>query len=277
MSRQRSPGERSSGRSTSVVLLRQVPGDSPVHRLWAGTKLLAVTALSLTLSFAPSWSSLGLVFAFVVVSGLLARIPVGALPRFPWPFWAFIAFGGFVTLLAGGQPHLHVGGSTVGLGGLDVYARFTAVGLTLVAASLMVGWTTPLGEIAPALARLGRPLRRLRVPVDEWALVVALCVRSLPLLVDELRTLVAARRLRPRPKLDKGGSGWAPLDEVADLMTAGLAVALRRAVDLAEAITARGGLVVVPSRARPPGRADVVALISTGALCCAAGALYATS
>ena len=68
----------------------------------------------------------------------------------------------------------------------------------LVVSAALVGWTTQLGAVAPALARLARPLRVLRLPVDEWIVAIALALRCLPLLIDEMRTLAAARRLRYR-------------------------------------------------------------------------------
>ena len=42
--------------SRPVVLLRPVPGDSAVHRLWAGTKLIAVFGISVLLTFYPGWA-----------------------------------------------------------------------------------------------------------------------------------------------------------------------------------------------------------------------------
>ena len=44
-----------------VVLLRPVPGTSAIHDLWAGTKLLAVGAISVLLTFYPGWIPIGLV------------------------------------------------------------------------------------------------------------------------------------------------------------------------------------------------------------------------
>ena len=44
-----------------VVLLRPVPGDSVIHRLWAGTKLLTVFVLSALLTFYPGWVGIGAV------------------------------------------------------------------------------------------------------------------------------------------------------------------------------------------------------------------------
>jgi energy-coupling factor transport system permease protein len=106
-----------------------------------------------------------------------------------------------------------------------------------------------------------------RVPVDEWAVAVALCVRSLPLLVDELRTLVAARRLRPAPPRPGRSTLQRWLDEPVDLLVAALAVSMRRAGELAEAITARGGTGLIAARARRPRVADALALLIVAAAC----------
>ena len=48
---------------TPVVLLRPVPGDSVIHRLWAGTKLIAVAGIGVLLTFYPGWVPIGLVAA----------------------------------------------------------------------------------------------------------------------------------------------------------------------------------------------------------------------
>jgi len=94
-----------------------------------------------------------------------------------------------------------------------------------------------MADLAPALRRLLAPLRLARFPVDELATAVALTVRCLSLLVDELRTLqaachvrrAAARGVRPR------------LVELHDLLVVALVVAMRRARELGQAIDARGG------------------------------------
>jgi energy-coupling factor transport system permease protein len=114
------------------------------------------------------------------------------------------------------------------------------------------------------------PLRLVRVPVDEAAVAVALCLRSLPLLVDELRTLVAARRLRPPPPRPGRSTLQRWLDEPVDLMVAALAVAMRRAGELAEAITARGGTGLVAARVGRPRMGDAVTLLVVAGVCAGA-------
>ncbi|MCL2394649.1 MAG: ATP-binding cassette domain-containing protein [Acidimicrobiaceae bacterium] len=263
-----SPARPRRRRARSFVLLRRVGSDSPVHRLWAGTKLLAVAALSLTVSIRPAWSTTALVAAAVVGSALLARIPARAVPRLPWAFWAFVVVGAMFTLLSGGKPYVTVGGTRVGLGGVESYALFTLLSIVLFGASLMIGWTTPSADVAPALVRLGRPFRLLRLPVDEWAVTMALAVRSLPLLIDELRTLIAARRLRPR-FVDKDGKGDRTVDLV-ELCAAALVVALRRSDEMGVAIRVRGGTTNFAAGAGSPRRADVFALLIVAAICAVA-------
>jgi energy-coupling factor transport system permease protein len=256
-----------------VTLLRDLQIDSPIRRLWAGTKLLCVAALSITLSYFPSWLSIGVTTTVFLSAVLLGRIPAGAWPRPPRWFWIMLVVTGGLSSMAGGSPYVHVGGAVIGLGGIDNYSKFVGIGILLLLLAAVMGWTTPLGEIAPALSKLMRPLRWLKVPVDELAVAVALCVRSLPLLVSELRTLIAARRLRPAPARPDRTSVDRWLDELVDLLVAALAVSVRRSGELAEAITARGGIGLVAARVGGPGWSDLVALGVVVAACVAAPVL----
>lgn len=70
--------------------------------------------------------------------------------------------------------------------------------MVLLGLGALVSWTTNVAQIAPAVAALGRPLRVLRIPVDDWSVALALALRTFPMLIDEFRVLYAARRLRPR-------------------------------------------------------------------------------
>lgn len=254
-------------RPPRVTLLREIKIDSPVHRMWAGTKLLAVAAVSLVLPYYPSWPAIGFFVLLLALTARVARIPKGAWPRLPLWFWVVLLVSGGLASLAGGSPHLTVGGTLLGFGALDAWARFVAIGVVLLGAAAMLGWTTPLGDIAPALSKLLAPLRLIRVPVDEAAVTVALSVRSLPLMVDELRTLVAARRLRPMPPRPGRTTAQRWLEEPVDLIVAALAVAMRRAGELAEAITARGGTGLVAARTQRPGWGDGVAVLVVACVC----------
>lgn len=261
-----------------VVLLRPVPGTSAIHELWAGSKLLIVAGIGVLLTFYPGWVPIGAVALLVALAARIAHIPRGVLPTVPGFLWFLLVLGGVTAAFAGGSPHLSVGSLEVGLGGLLNFLRITALSIVLLGLGGMVSWTTNVAEIAPAVAKLGRPLERLRIPVDDWAVALALALRAFPMLIEEFSTLYAARRLRPKDDdLALRGSRrkrWGA--EVIDLLAAAITVALRRADEMGDAITARGGagqIVAVPSG---PARRDWVAFAVVIAVCGAALALELT-
>jgi energy-coupling factor transport system permease protein len=234
-----------------TMVLREVPGDSVVHRLWAGTKLIAAGALSVLLMALPTWPTLGLVAGFLIVTGAVAGVPPSALPRPPRWVWALIALGGALN-------------AVVGTAALVNYIQTVVLASLLFVGALVISWTTPMSDVAPAIATLARPLRRLGVPVDEWAVALALCLRSLPMLLEEMRVLRAARRLRPHNLAQYRDRREHPL---VDIITATMAVSLRRAGELGEAITARGGTGQLAAHPTAPRRADAVALTTVALVC----------
>jgi energy-coupling factor transport system permease protein len=260
-----------------VVLLRPVPGDTVIHRLWAGTKLIAVAGIGVLLTFYPGWVPIGLVAALILTTAGLAHIQRGALPSIPRWLWVLIFLGGLTATFSGGSPVIDIGSVELALGGLLTFLRITAVSIVLLGLGAMVSWTTNVAEIAPAVATLGRPLRLLRIPVDDWAVALALALRAFPMLIDEFRVLYAARRLRPKmvPATRRGRRRrWAL--EVVDLLAAGITVALRRADEMGDAITARGGAGQISATPSGPKRADWVALVIVAVVCAVALALELT-
>jgi energy-coupling factor transport system permease protein len=251
-----------------VVLLRPVPGDTVVHRLWAGTKLLTVAGIGVLMTFYPGWIPIGLVALLVVVTAWLAGVRRSAVPSVPLWLWLILLLGGVTATFGGGDPHVVLGGVTVGLGGLLSFLRITALSLVLLGLGMLVSWTTNVAEIAPAIAKLGRPLKVLRLPVDDWAVTIALALRAFPMLIDEFRVLFAARRLRPRdPALTRRDRRRRWAVELIDLLSAAVTVALRRADEMGDAITARGGSGQISAlRSRPQWR-DAAAMGIVVALC----------
>jgi energy-coupling factor transport system permease protein len=250
--------QRTRGRDTELRFLRYLPGDTVVHRIWAGTKILAVAAVSLALSLRPSWPTLGIVGIIVVLSLLAARIPRGAVPRIPGWIISVLVAGGVVSIMWGPEPHDRILGVSISTTALDQWTRLLLVGVELLALAAVVAWTPRLGDLAPAMRKLMRPLRVLRVPVDELTVAIALCVRCFPLLAEELRILLAARRLRP--ELQAPGFR-ASMREPIDLLVAATTVCLRRSRELADAIEARGGFGEVSDAAGRPRLRDAVVLV----------------
>ena len=248
--------------ATELHFLRHVPGDSPVHRMWAGTKLLVVAGVGIAVVAQPSWAAQAVAAALLAAALIVCRVPLTAVPRPPRWFFYAIAFAGFLALTAGGKPEIHTPGLSLGFGGLIDWLRFTTLTVIVLGFAVVLGWTTHLADLGPALTRLFSPLRLVRFPVDEVVAAVTLCVRCLPLLVDELRTLYAVRQLR-HPEVPTTLRG--EVLNLHDLLVGALVSALRRARELADAVDGRGGVGPAPRlpvRLRLP---DYVALFVTTA------------
>lgn len=254
---------------SSPTLLRQVPGNTVIHRLWAGTKLVCVVLIGLTLTLVPSWPALGATAVLLAVLVAVARVPRAVLPHVPWWFWLALGLGALLNVPAGGTPEVSLGPVTVGLGAVLIYVRVTVLAFVLLGISLMVGLTTAMADIAPAFARLARPLKWLRLPVEEWAVTVGLCLRAVPLFAEEWSVLRAAQRLRPVPEGRRRRSLDQLFTEGLDMLSAAMAVSLRRSAELGDAVTARGGTGQLTARRVRLGLRDVVALVLVAAFCAA--------
>jgi energy-coupling factor transport system permease protein len=228
--------------------------------MWAGTKLLVVGGIGVAVVAEPSWVSQGIAAVILAAALVSCRVSLTAVPRPPKWFFYAIAFAGFLALTAGGKPEIHTPGFSIGFGGLIDWLRFTTLTVIVLGFAIVLGWTTHLADLGPALTRLFAPFRLLRLPVDEIVGAVTLCVRCLPLLVDELRTLYAVRRLR-HPEVPT--TLREEVVNLHDLLVGALVSALRRAREMADAIDGRGGVGPAPRLPVHLRIPDYVALLVT--------------
>ena len=251
-----------------VVLLRPVPGGTVIHELWAGTKLVAVAVVGVLMTLYPGWVPIALIAILVLVTARIAHIPRGVLPTVPRWLWGLLALGALTASFAGGSPHVVIGSVDLGLGGILKFLHVTVLSIVLLGLGGLVSWTTNVAEIAPAAAKLGKPLRLLKLPVDDWAIALSLALRAFPMLIDEFRVLFAARKLRPREDAGTPGERRHRMSrEVIDLLAAAVTVALRRADEMGDAITARGGAGQISALPSRPTWIDGVALTIVLAVC----------
>lgn len=238
-----------------------ISGSSPVHACDARVKLVLLVAYSVTLFLVSTWAGLGLCalafVAAVAASGIAPRrffgllAPVYVLAAFT------IVFNGFsfdvvqaasagvpgglgdvsAGVLAEVQPVALVG--TFGLvpAGLARGCFFAARIVLLVVASLVVTYTTTSTALTDALAAFMKPLRRLRVPVDDVAMVFSLALRFIPVTAEEFGRVHDAQWARGAAFSE--GSLWARLRAWQTVLIPLFVGLFRRADSLAVAMDAR--------------------------------------
>lgn len=190
-----------------------VPGRSPVHRVRPGLKLLLLLlAGAATVLVDRPWQ-VGAALLVVLILYAVARIRLSLLARQARPLlWVLLLVGAFHVVLNGWERAVVVVGVIV----------------SLVLLAGLVTLTTRTEDLVAVLVRVLGPARRLGVDPERVGLLLALSLRSVPVVVElaeEVRDAQRARGLTSSPR-----AFAVPL----------VIRALRHADELGEALVARG-------------------------------------
>lgn len=122
--------------------------------------------------------------------------------------------------------------------GVWLLVSLFAVFLILYTLSLLLTMTTPPIALIEGLTMLLSPLRRLRLPVDDFALMALLALRFIPTLFEEFEQLMKAQMSRGADYAH--GSIRQRIQSLIALFVPLMKGVLRRAGELATALEARG-------------------------------------
>ncbi|MCF6742799.1 energy-coupling factor transporter transmembrane protein EcfT [Blastococcus sp. KM273128] len=209
-----------------MTLALYVPRRSPVHRVPAGGKLLALAALAVLLFAVPTVPVAGGALVGVLTVGLLAaRVPVATLARQARTVRWWLA-GLFV---------FHALFTDVPTAALTVLRL-----LALVLAAAVVTATTRVTEMVAVIERLCAPLRVLGVRPARIGLVVSMALRFIPVLAERAERIREAQAAR-------GGSARG-IRGIRTTVTPLLVQLLQMAHTVSEALDARGADDVPPAR-----------------------------
>ena len=134
--------------------------------------------------------------------------------------------------------NLLIGPIPITYSGVWSFVSFTVVLLTLYAFSLLLTMTTSPVALIEGLTMLLAPLRRLKLPVDDFALMTLLALRFIPTLFEEIEQLTKAQTARGADLTH--GTLSERFQSLTMLFVPLLQGVLRRASELATALEARG-------------------------------------
>ncbi|GGF34999.1 energy-coupling factor transporter transmembrane protein EcfT [Halobacillus andaensis] len=226
--------------SSTMMIGQYIPGSSVVHRLDPRTKIAIIFFFVVIVFFANSVMSYGLLTLFAVGSAFATRIKVRYILKGLKPVWFLIAF----TFLL----HLFVtreGEVIATVLGWDLYREAVIQGATIslrfflliMVTSLLTLTTTPI-EITDAIEHLLGPLKKVRFPVHELALMMSISLRFIPTLMQETEKISKAQASRG---VDfRTGSFKDRIKAIIPLLVPLFVSAFKRAEELAMAMEARG-------------------------------------
>ena len=159
-----------------------VPVDSVLHRLDPRLKLVTCFWYVVIIFFAKG----------PLTYLLLVKMYWAGLKPLLWVIGLTIAIQ--VLFSSGGHVYWHWGLMAITSGGINQALVILARFILIVLASTVLTATTPPLRLADAIESLMKPLKKIKVPVNQIAMMISIALRFIPTIMDEVNTIVKAQR-----------------------------------------------------------------------------------
>ncbi len=225
-----------------VTFGQYYPTQSFVHRMDPRAKIVLVIAYIVAIFLANNFFGLAAVTLFLIIAVAFSRVPVGSVLRSVKMILFIIIFTAILNLFFySSSSDLHILAQwwviTISWESI-INMIFLAMRLFLLVlgTSVLTLTTTPVA-LTDGIESLLTPLKWIRFPVHELALIMSIALRFIPTLIDETNRIVAAQKARGA-NFETGGlikRAKAMIPVLVPLLVS----AFRRAEDLGDAMDAR--------------------------------------
>ena len=223
-----------------IALGQYYPSGSILHRLDPRMKVIIAVLYIVATFLAKNVTAFALLLASALLLIAVSRIPLRIVLSGIKPVLFIMLFtmiinvffvGGETLLLEWKFIHIYVEGL--------YQAAFMAIRIVvlIVGTSMLLTYTTTPIMLTDALERLLAPLRVLRVPVHEFAMMMTIALRFIPTLMEETEKIMAAQKARGADFTS--GSLVSRAKALIPILIPLFVSAFRRADDLATAMECR--------------------------------------
>ena len=224
----------------NMLFGRYIPGNSYIHRLDPRMKLAGTMYFILIIFMANNWITYLLLFLFTLLAVRLSDLKWSFFFKGVRPLIGLILLTVLLQIFftAGQTVYFSFGPLMLTkegiINGAYIFVRFL---LIIFMSTLMTLTTMPL-SLTDALESMLKPLKKIKVPVHEIALMLSIALRFVPTLMDETEKIMNAQRARGT---DFGeGSLIQQMKAIVPLLVPLFISAFNRAEELATAMEARG-------------------------------------
>lgn len=215
------------------------PTDSVLHRLDARLKLLVTIAYIVVIFMVKSYVGYAFTLIFMLAMAALGKIPLRVLFRTIRGIVLLIVFTSFINLF-------FTDGSVLvfKLGFIKIYKEgiisatklvFRLI-LLMLEPSLLTLTTTPM-ELTDAIESLMYPLKKIKFPVHDIAVIMSIALRMIPTLMEETNKIMLAQKARGADF--ETGNIFRKAKAMIPILVPLFVGAFRRADELALALDAR--------------------------------------
>ena len=181
-----------------ITLGQYFPGNTIVHRLDPRTKLLCVILYIVALFNAKSVLTYALVAAALTVCILTSKVHYKALTRGLKPVYIIVAFTAIMNLFfTGGTPVADVWLLRhITFEGIRSAIAMVLRIIMLIMGTFLLTYTTSPISLTDGLERLLSPLKKLKLPIHELAMMMSIALRFIPTLIEETDKIMSAQKAR---------------------------------------------------------------------------------
>ena len=221
-----------------ITLGQYYQTESVIHRLDPRVKLVTTICFIISLFIVDNWIGYLIAILFLALVIRLSRVPVKFMVRgMKSILFLLIVAGCFNLFLTPGEVLVSFWKLKITKEGIFL-ASFMALRLILLimGSSVMTLTTTP-NQLTDGLEKLLGPLKHLRVPVHEIAMMMSIALRFIPILMEETDKIMKAQIARGADF--ESGNLIKKAKSLVPLLVPLFISAFRRANDLAMAMEAR--------------------------------------
>ena len=215
------------------------PTKSFVHKLDPRTKLLALIAYIVLLFCADNFYSL-FACAIVLFAAIIAsRVPLGRVLKSIKAIIFILIFTSVLNLFFHGGKHLLWEWKIIKIyreGVISAIFLILRLFFLVMGSSVLTLTTTPVA-LTDGIESLLTPLKWIRFPVHELALIMSIALRFIPTLIDETNRIISAQKARGADF--ESGNIFKRIKAIIPILIPLLISAFRRADELGDAMDAR--------------------------------------
>ena len=222
-----------------ITMGQYYPSDSMVHRLDPRMKIVLTVMMIVAVFMVHGLIGYGLILGFVYMASHLAKIPFKLLVRGLRPLRFILILTFLLNLLfsTGETMLLHWGIIKISVEGLSQAVHYSLRLMFLVVGTSMLTLTTSPVSLADGLELLLSPLKKIRFPAHELAMMMTIALRFIPTLLEETDKIMKAQMARGADF--ESGNLLQRAKAMVPLLVPLFVSAFRRAGDLAMAMEAR--------------------------------------
>lgn len=215
------------------------PGDSIIHRLDPRFKIVITLIYIIMLFSGGGFVCLAIGAVYTYTAMILSRIPLKMFLKSIKPILPFLLITAVLNLLlvTSGDVLWKWKFIKITTEGVNISIFMVVRIVLLIMGSSLLTYTTSPITLTDAIERLLSPLKKLKFPVHELAMMMSIALRFIPTLIEETDKIISAQKARGA-EIDTGSFGKRARNMISILVPLFIS-AFRRADELATAMECR--------------------------------------